>query len=50
MTCGDRNRLALQSDLLGAYALGIRNVLSLTGDHTKTGDHPQAKPFMTLIP
>ena len=48
MTCRDRNRLALQSDLLSAYALGIRNVLSLTGDHTTTGDHPQAKPVYDL--
>lgn len=42
MTCRDRNRLALQADLLGASALGIRNVLALTGDHTTGGDHPQA--------
>jgi len=48
MTCRDRNRLALQSDLLSAYTLGIRNVLSLTGDHTTTGDHPQAKPVYDL--
>ena len=44
----DRNRLALQSDLLSAYALGIRNVLSLTGDHPSMGDHPQAKPVYDL--
>jgi methylenetetrahydrofolate reductase (NADPH) len=43
MTCRDRNRLAMQSDLLGAYALGIRNVLCLTGDHQSFGNHPQAK-------
>jgi methylenetetrahydrofolate reductase (NADPH) len=43
MTCRDRNRIAIQSDLLGAYALGIRNVLCLSGDHNKFGDHPQAK-------
>ena len=43
MTCRDRNRLALQSDLLGAYALGLRNVLCLTGDHQTFGNHPQAK-------
>ncbi len=48
MTCRDRNRLALQSDLLSAYVLGIRNVLSLTGDHTTVGDHPQAKPVYDL--
>ncbi len=43
MTCRDRNRLAMQSDLLGAYALGLRNVLCLTGDHQSFGNHPQAK-------
>lgn len=43
MTCRDRNRLSLQSDLLGAYALGLRNVLCLTGDHQTFGNHPQAK-------
>ena len=42
MTCRDRNRIALQSDLLGASALGIRNVLVMTGDHPKFGDHPEA--------
>lgn len=44
ITCRDRNRLALQSDLLGAHALGIRNVLAMTGDHPALGDHPDAKP------
>jgi len=48
MTCRDRNRLALQSDLLSAYGLGIRNVLCLTGDHPKLGDHPQAKEVFDL--
>jgi 5,10-methylenetetrahydrofolate reductase len=43
MTCRDRNRLAIQSDLLGAYALGIRNLLCLTGDHQTFGNHPSAK-------
>jgi 5,10-methylenetetrahydrofolate reductase len=43
MTCRDRNRLAMQSDLLGAYALGLRNLLCLTGDHQKFGNHPTAK-------
>jgi methylenetetrahydrofolate reductase (NADPH) len=48
MTCRDRNRIALQSDLLGAAALGIRNVLVMTGDHPKFGDHPEAKPVFDL--
>ncbi len=43
MTCRDRNRLAIQSDLLGAYALGMRNVLCLTGDHQTFGNHPESK-------
>jgi len=43
MVTRDRNRLALQSDLLSAYILGVRNVLALTGDHVAMGDHPQAK-------
>lgn len=43
MTCRDRNRLAMQSDLLGAYALGLRNILCLTGDHQTFGNHPQSK-------
>jgi methylenetetrahydrofolate reductase (NADPH) len=42
--CRDRNRLALQSDLLGAYALGVRNVFVVTGDSVTIGDHPEAKP------
>ena len=47
-TCRDRNRLALQSDLLGAAAMGIENILCLTGDHTTLGDHPGAKPVFDL--
>ena len=43
MVCRDRNRLAMQGDILGAYALGIRNMLCLSGDHCKFGDHPTAK-------
>jgi methylenetetrahydrofolate reductase (NADPH) len=43
MVCRDRNRLAMQADILGAYALGIRNMLCLSGDHMKFGDHPNAK-------
>jgi methylenetetrahydrofolate reductase (NADPH) len=48
LTCRDRNRLALQSDLLSAAALGIENVLILTGDHPSLGDHPEAKPVFDL--
>ncbi len=48
MTCRDRNRIAIQSDLLGAYALGIRNILCLSGDHQKFGNHPQAKNVFDL--
>ena len=48
LTCRDRNRIALQSDLLSAAMLGIDNILCLTGDHTKMGDHPQAKPVFDL--
>ncbi len=48
MTCRDRNRIALQSDLLSAYALGIKNVLCLTGDHVSLGDHPEAKAVFDL--
>ena len=48
MTCRDRNRLALQSDLLSAAVLGIENVLVLTGDYPSVGDHPEAKPVFDL--
>ena len=48
LTCRDRNRIALQSELLGAAMLGIDNILCLTGDHTRMGDHPQAKPVFDL--
>ncbi len=48
MTCRDRNRLALQSDLLSAYVLGIENILAITGDLPSLGDHPQAKPVYDL--
>jgi len=48
VTCRDRNRLALQSDLLSASVLGIRNVLSLTGDALSLGNHPQAKSVYDL--
>lgn len=43
MVCRDRNRLAIQSDILGAYSNGIRNMLCLSGDHQKFGNHPEAK-------
>ncbi|MFC2005481.1 methylenetetrahydrofolate reductase [Chloroflexota bacterium] len=48
MTCRDRNRIALQSDLLSASVLGIENVLVITGDLPSLGDHPQAKPVYDL--
>lgn len=48
MTCRDRNRLAIQSELMGAAAMGIRNVLCLTGDHQKFGDHPEARGVFDL--
>lgn len=48
VTCRDRNRLALQSDLLSANVLGVENVLLLTGDYPTLGDHPEAKPVFDL--
>lgn len=48
MVCRDRNRLALQSDLLSAAVMGVNEVLCLTGDYTTLGDHPQAKPVFDL--
>src|SRR3989338_4528413 len=48
VTCRDRNRLALQSDLLSAAVLGIENILALTGDYPTLGDHPEAKPVFDL--
>lgn len=48
LRCTDKNRIALTSDLLGAAALGIKNVLALTGDHTLLGDMPNAKPVFDL--
>ena len=48
ITCRDRNRLAIQSDLLGAAGFGIRNVLALSGDHVSAGDHPEARPVYDL--
>ena len=43
MVCRDRNRLAIQSDILGVYAMGVRNMLCLSGDHQSFGNHPQSK-------
>lgn len=48
VTCRDRNRLALQSDILSAASLGIENLLILTGDYPTLGDHPEAKPVFDL--
>ncbi len=48
MTCRDRNRIGLQSDLLGASILGIKNVLCMTGDHVSAGDHKEAKPVYDI--
>ena len=48
ITCRDRNRLALESDVLSAAVLGIENLLLLTGDYTTLGDHPEAKPVFDL--
>lgn len=48
MVCRDRNRIALQSDLLGATALGCKNVLCLSGDHQRFGDHPEGKNVFDL--
>lgn len=48
MTCRDRNRIGLQSDVLGAASLGIRNILCLTGDHQSFGNHPEAKNVFDL--
>ncbi|HJP17556.1 MAG TPA: methylenetetrahydrofolate reductase [Nitrospinota bacterium] len=46
--CRDRNRIALKSDILGAGALGIKNLCLMTGDHTLVGDHPEAKPVFDI--
>jgi methylenetetrahydrofolate reductase (NADPH) len=48
MVCRDRNRIAAQSDLLGAAALGVNNVIALSGDHQRFGDHPQSKNVFDL--
>ena len=48
VACRDRNRIGIQADLMGAHALGIYNILALTGDPVKAGDHPEAKPVFDL--
>ena len=48
MTCRDRNRLGMQADILGAAALGIKNLLCLTGDHQSFGNHPEAMGVFDL--
>jgi len=48
MVCRDRNRIAMQSDILGAAALGVKNLLCLSGDHQKFGNHPQAKSVFDI--
>lgn len=48
VACRDRNRIALQADLMGAHALGLRNILALTGDPVKAGDHPEARSVFDL--
>jgi len=48
LTCRDRNRMAIQSELLSASVLGVKNVLCLTGDYISVGDHPEAKPVFDL--
>jgi len=48
IACRDRNRIAIQGDMLGAAALGVKNILCLTGDDVSQGDHPQAKPVFDL--
>ncbi len=48
VTCRDRNRIGIQSDLLGANVIGIKNVLCMTGDHVSAGDHKEAKPVYDI--
>lgn len=48
MSCRDRNRIGIQGDLLGAAAMGVRNVLCLTGDSVQAGDQPEARPVFDL--
>ncbi len=48
ISCKDRNRLMLQADILGAYAMGVKNIFCLGGDHVTLGDHPEAKPVFDI--
>ena len=48
ISCRDRNRIAIQGDVVGAHALGVRNILCVTGDGVESGDHPSAKPVFDL--
>ena len=48
ISCRDRNRIAIQGDILGGAAMGVCNLLCLTGDGVQAGDHPQAKPVFDL--
>jgi methylenetetrahydrofolate reductase (NADPH) len=48
ISCRDRNRIGIQGDILGAAAMGVCNILCLTGDGVQAGDHPQAKPVFDL--
>ncbi|HJM61479.1 MAG TPA: methylenetetrahydrofolate reductase, partial [Alphaproteobacteria bacterium] len=48
ISCRDRNRIAIQGDVLGAAAMGVRNILCLSGDSVAVGDHPEAKPVFDL--
>jgi len=48
ISCRDRNRIAMQGEILGAAAMGVTNILCLTGDGVHVGDHPQAKPVFDL--
>ena len=47
-SCRDRNRIAVQADVIGAHAMGVRNIFCVTGDGVQTGDHPEAKPVFDL--
>ena len=48
MSCRDRNRISMQGDVLGAAAMGVANILCLSGDGVQSGDHPEAKPVFDM--